>query len=386
MNLGNSTNPSEIPAALKATIRAAQPEIDKNSDLPAQLIDELREVGAFRLLTPKEFGGYEVSLAAALRVYEGLGRIDASVGWIVWNANFGFLAALLDETGADQVWRNGDEPIFANSGSPGVAVPVEGGYRVSGTWKIVSGIRHATWLSVIAVVTCDGKPVMTDKGAPDVRLFLLRPGQYTVHDTWQVNGMRGSGSNDVTAENVVVPAELAARFDVPARIDRPLYRGFTPTLVFPGCTAVALGVAQSAIDETVRLAKTKKSVLSSAVLADLPTTHAVMGRSEAALQAARNYLLDAAESIDAAGETATPVTLGQRATLRAAMSHAAQVSREVLVAMYELGSSSSIYDGNPVERQFRDGMVALQHVNHAAGYFEAVGRVRFGMDPGVPLF
>lgn len=68
------------------------------------------------------------------------------------------------------------------------------------------------------------------------------------------------------------------------------------------------------------------------------------------------------------------------------MSHGAHVSREALVAMYELGSSSSLYRGSPVERLFRDGMVALQHANQSAMFFEAAGRVRGGMDPGVPLF
>lgn len=381
-----SNFPAELPPALVASIRAVAADIDRNSAVPAPLMDELRDAGAFRLLTPKELGGFEAPMTTVLRVYEDFGRIDASVGWLVWNANFGFLGALLDESGAEQVWRDGIEPVFANSGSPGVAIPVDGGYRVSGTWKIVSGIGHAAWLAVIGVVTRDGEPVPTESGAPDIRLFLLRAGQYTVRDTWRVNGMRGTGSNDVTAEDVFVPGELAARFDVPARIDRPLYRGFVPALVFPGCTAVALGVAQSAIDETVRLATTKKSVLSPGVLAELPHTHAVVARAEAALQAARGYLFGAVETFQAAGENAVPVSVRERATLRAAMSHAAQVCREVLVAMYELGSSSSIYTGNPVERQFRDGMVALQHANHSAGYFEAVGRVRFGMDPGVPLF
>ncbi|SNS22289.1 Acyl-CoA dehydrogenase, C-terminal domain [Streptosporangium subroseum] len=68
------------------------------------------------------------------------------------------------------------------------------------------------------------------------------------------------------------------------------------------------------------------------------------------------------------------------------MSHAAQVSREALVAMYGLGGSSSLYIGNPLERLFRDGMVALQHAGHSAEFFEAVGRVRFGIDPGMRLF
>jgi hypothetical protein len=97
-------------------------------------------------------------------------------------------------------------------------------------------------------------------------------------------------------------------------------------------------------------------------------------------------LFSAAGALEAAGTTGEPVTLEQRAALRSAMSYAAEVSREVLVSMYELGSSTSIYVGNPVERLFRDGMVALQHVNHSAAVLEAAGRVRFGLDPAVPLF
>jgi hypothetical protein len=100
----------------------------------------------------------------------------------------------------------------------------------------------------------------------------------------------------------------------------------------------------------------------------------------------QQLLLSAAATVDAAGESGEPATLDERAALHTAMCHAAEVSREVLVAMYELGASSSIYRNNPVERLFRDGMVALQHANHSAPFFEAAGRVRFGFEPGVPLF
>jgi hypothetical protein len=80
------------------------------------------------------------------------------------------------------------------------------------------------------------------------------------------------------------------------------------------------------------------------------------------------------------------VTIEQRAALRGAMSHGARVCRDVLVALYGLGSSSSLYEGNPLERLFRDGMAALQHANQSAMLFEAAGRVRLGQDPGVALF
>ncbi|MET9112320.1 hypothetical protein [Streptomyces zhihengii] len=97
-------------------------------------------------------------------------------------------------------------------------------------------------------------------------------------------------------------------------------------------------------------------------------------------------LRSAAGALEAAGETGREVTLDQRADLRAAMSHTAGVCRRVLVSMYELGGSTPLYRRNRVEQIFRDGMAALQHANHSADLFEAVGRVRFGHEPGVPLY
>jgi alkylation response protein AidB-like acyl-CoA dehydrogenase len=220
-------------------------------------------------------------------------------------------------------------------------------------------------------------------GRVDVRLFLLRPEQLSVRDTWHVSGMRGSGSNDVVVDDALVPADLVASLDLPARIQRPLYQGFVPALVFPGSTAIALGIAQAAIDEAVRLATTKKTPGGGA-LAGLARIQATIARAEADVAAARLLLLSCAEVMDAAADT--EVTIEQRAALRGAMSHGARVCRDALVAMYELGSSSSLYLSNTLERLFRDGMVALQHANHSAAFFEAAGRVRLGQDPGVALF
>jgi alkylation response protein AidB-like acyl-CoA dehydrogenase len=375
----------ELPALLAPSISAAVEEMDAIGDLPAALVAELREAGAFRMLTPKELGGSEVSLTTALTVYEQLGRLDASVAWTVWNANFGFVGAMLPESGAKRIWGHGSEPVFANSGMPGFATPVDDGYRLSGHWKIVSGVHNADWTVVIGIIMQDGAPRITEAGMPDARLFAVHKDQMTVRDTWNVTGMRGSGSNDVVVEDALIPEDLAARLDQPPRIDRPTYRGFIPALVIPGCTAVVLGVAQAAIDETVRLAPAKKT-FSGGTLAELPRTQYVVAKSQAALDAARTLLFSAAGVLEAAGTTGEPVTLEQRAGLRSAMTHAADVSREVLVSMYELGSSTSIYIGNPVERLFRDGMVALQHANHSAVALEAAGRVRFGLDPAVPLF
>lgn len=218
--------------------------------------------------------------------------------------------------------------------------------------------------------------------APEVRFFAVRTNQVDVRNTWDVSGMRATGSNNVTADGIFVPTELTVALDTAPRIDRPLYRGFIPTLVFPGCTAVALGVARRAIDEAVALVGTKRAMTGGTV-ADAARTQHTIAKSEAAVTAARLLLKHTAEELQRAGDD---ITLQQRAALRAAMTHAADVSRETLVALYEIAGSAALYRSNPIERTFRDGMAALQHANHSAPFLEAAGRVRLGLDPQMRLF
>ncbi|HEX4252257.1 MAG TPA: acyl-CoA dehydrogenase family protein [Pseudonocardia sp.] len=374
-----------LPELLRPAIEAAADEAEALGQLPDDLVKELREAGALRLLTPREQGGLEVSLHTALSVYEQLGRIDTSVAWVVWNANFGFVATLLSEAATATIWPGDHEPVLANAGSPGQAVAVDGGYRLTGTWKIVSGIDSADWFIPVAVVMNGDGPRLTEAGGPDVRICHVPRADLTIRRTWHVTGLRGSGSNTVERRDVLVPAELTAGIDDPPRIDRPLYRVHPVLLVFAGCTAVALGTVAEAIDELARLAPSKQTPFGG-LLADQPRVHGTLGRCEVALRAARNLLFSVARDLDLAAAHGEPVTLEMRADLHGAMAHAAAVARDALVAVYEAASSSALYVGDRIERLHRDGMVALQHANHSPVFFEAVGRVRLGRDHAMPLF
>src|SRR5258707_877617 len=99
-----TVEPLQLPEQLRSAIEAARDESDHLADIPSWLKVQLRDAGAFRLLTPREFGGYEAPWVTAMDVYEEFGRIDASVGWLVWNANFGFLAAYLEPSGVEKLW------------------------------------------------------------------------------------------------------------------------------------------------------------------------------------------------------------------------------------------------------------------------------------------
>jgi alkylation response protein AidB-like acyl-CoA dehydrogenase len=226
---------------------------------------------------------------------------------------------------------------------------------------------------------------VTAAGAPEMRLFAVHRDQLRIENTWDVSGMRATGSNDVVVTDAFIPAKLVSSVDFPSRIDRPLYRGFLPTLVFPGCAAVVLGVARAAIDEAVGIVVDKAAVAGETV-AHSRRAQYVIANSEAAVAAAKFLLLDAADALHESAASTGAVTIQQRASLRAAMSHAANTSRDALVATYELVGSTALYRTNRIERLFRDGMAALQHANNSAVFLEAAGRVRLGLDPGLPLF
>src|SRR6476620_1376083 len=160
-------------------------------------------------------------LTEALELYEKFGHIDASTGLLVWNANFGFIAALLDEAAAQTIWADDRKPVFANSASPGMAERVRGGLRLSGRWKIVTGRTHADWfVGIGGVHHCDG-PATSAAEAPEVRVFVVPRSQFVVEDTWDTTETRGSGSNAVVVTNASIPFDMTFTIDQPARIDRP---------------------------------------------------------------------------------------------------------------------------------------------------------------------
>ena len=93
-----------LPSSLRSAIEDARADADAARRLPSELAETLRAAGAFRISTPIEYGGAELSLAAAAQVYEAFGRIDGPVAWNIWNGSLGFCAALLSEEGASTIW------------------------------------------------------------------------------------------------------------------------------------------------------------------------------------------------------------------------------------------------------------------------------------------
>ena len=369
----------DLPELLRPAIEAHRDAGESLGRMPEELAELLRAHGAFGLYTPRELGGAEALPSDVFALLADLGRIDGPTAWTVWNLNMGFLAGLLDEESVREVWAGPADPVIANSGKPGTLVPVPGGVRLSGRWPIVSGADLAGWFSLVAAPPAgSGTPGWSAAAGP--QLALVPRSAVTVEDTWDVVGMRATGSRTVVVEDVFVPDRMLRGFTAPNRLDRPPYRHATVHLVFPGCAAVLIGIAQGAVDELVRLVGTKTGQ-DGAPLATQERVQTAVGRATAQVAAARGLLLSAARDLDDTVSAGGTTSDAQRAALRGAICLVTETAREVLCTAYEHGSSDPLYTASRLGRFFRDGMAAAQSANLSTASWALAGRIVLGQPP-----
>jgi alkylation response protein AidB-like acyl-CoA dehydrogenase len=378
--------PTETLAAVRRlapAIAGRAAEIEAERRLPRDLLDDLIGAGAFRVLLPTSHGGAGADLPSAMRIFEALATADASTAWTVMiGSGAWFDLAGLPRATFDALFPPDEDVIIAGALSPsGSIAAADGGYRVQGRWGFVSGCEHATWVwgnCVEGIV--DGHPQM--RGA------VFSPAEIEIEDTWRVVGLRGTGSHHVNVNDVVVPRErtFALFVDEPC-LDEPILRVPPPTLYSPCVAAAAIGIAQGALDDIVAIAEQKMPFLADLSLAATPSFQIDLATADTELRAARALLYETAESTWATAVTGgEPLTLDQRARVRATAVWATERATDVVGTAYRSGGSSSIYDDSPLQRRLRDIHAITQHFLVKHDTLTTAGAILAGQDPQVMVF
>jgi alkylation response protein AidB-like acyl-CoA dehydrogenase len=381
-------DPLNAARGLRVTIQEARKETEEARRLAPQVVKGLIETGLCRLAVPASLGGHEAEPVVVLKVYEELAGAEASVAWIAWNnALPGLLSCHLSNSVRAKLFGDTGK-LFANSTRPsGRAMAVDGGFRVSGQWSLVSGCELADWIPVMCVVTEGTEPrMLASLGAPELRMAYLPKGSYRILDTWYVGGLRGTGSHDVVVEDVFVPGERTFSLLDPKPLDRPLYRMPLAATMSAGCAAMCLGIAQTAIDTLLELSLSKVQVDPGPRLRERPAVQTLVAASTAEIEAARLLLHDALGDLWTTCSQGIAVTDMQRARMWGGAVHAAIATKAVVTAMYEAAGASALYVDCPLERAHRDIHAVTQHIVLAHRWLEDAGRVRLGLKPGNPLF
>jgi alkylation response protein AidB-like acyl-CoA dehydrogenase len=370
---------------LAPVIAAAVPRIEAASELPPDLLDALHKAALFRTLLPRGSGGDEIDPAAFVEVIEIIAAADASTAWCIGQASgCSMAAAYLNPEAAWRIWGGDSRAVLAwGAGPPGVVKVVDGGYRVTGSWNFASGSRHATWLGGHSrVLEQDGTPRRDFLG----QITMLFPkNQATIVEDWQVLGLRGTGSDSYSVDDLFVPQQYGLCRDVDEERREPgrLYRFSTTHIYASAFAAVALGIARGALDDFKALAQEKTPQSTTQMLRDNAVVQMQVALAEAKLASARLYLLQTLRDIwDSIGSSGA-VTLDQRMTIRLAATFATHQAREVVDAAYQGAGATAIFTRQPFERRFRDINTVSQQVQARSTHFETVGAHFLGLHPSL---
>jgi indole-3-acetate monooxygenase len=381
-----ATSLLEAARAFRPRILADRERIETERRIPDDLARELARAGFFRLSLPAVYGGLDLSPIESIAVFEDLAKADASVAWCVWNGNAYWTAAQLAPDGAREVFANLDG-IIANSTQPkGRADVVDGGYHVSGRWSLVSGCQISDWIQLLCIVHENGAPRLLPSGAPQSRFMFCRTSDCEIIDTWTAGGLRGTGSHDVVVQNLFVPERHASFFLDPTVLPEDRYRVPSWSREIPGCGAIALGIARSAIDWLIELGGAKRPERSSQPLSEDRGAQGRLAQAEALVRSARLYLFDALGSLCDNVLAGEAPTLEQRTQVRLSTWHAVTSAVQAVDLVFLTGGATSLYVSSPVERAMRDVRAMTQHIIAAPRVPEAAGRVLFGLEPDSPIF
>jgi hypothetical protein len=220
----------------------------------------LIENGLYRSLLPKSFGGSEAPLETFMQMQEEIAKADASTAWCLGQCSVcAMTAAYLDPDAANEIFNVAPGILAWGAINHEVQV-VPGGYKASARWDFASGSRQASWLGAhVRVVEADGSQRRKADGSPEIRTILFPVSSAVMFDVWDTIGLRGTGTDSYSVDNLFIPDKFAALRDDPKAVREkgPLYRMSTNMVFSMGFAATSLGVARATLDAATDLARGK---------------------------------------------------------------------------------------------------------------------------------
>lgn len=345
---------------------------DRRSRIAEPVVDRLHEIGAIGALTPRALGGGELTPRQAMDLFRILSYADPATGWTTFalSSATGIAGAFLDRDTAEELFTTPRLGVAGQGTRPGQAVPVTGGYLLSGKWSLASGIKHATHAVAAAIVADTGQH----------RCFILPVDRVTLVDNWDVLGLRGTGSIDYQLRDTFVPANYSFATANPQPVTGGiLYRIGLANFASINHGAWATGVGRRLLDEVAAAARDQAGYRGASAMSD--TFAADYAAAEIKLRAAKAFLYEVWEEIEdlvAGGERVTPRldTLSQ-----AALNNAIWRIQEIADFVYVSSGTTALHHGT-VQRFFRDAHAGTQHITASRAVLASVGRDLTGLAAG----
>ena len=379
--------------ALQPVIRKYHDDLEREQRLPKPLVEQFHAAGFYRMLRPRQLGGLQADPLTYLRVVEVLAEAAGSVGWNLCNNNIAQLVTLgLPQEGIQELYGHGDTGIAGTAvQGGGRAVAVEGGYRVTGRWPFGTGCQESEWMLGSFQILDGDQPRRSADGFSYWRGIFKRSEVQLVEGSWDVAGLRATGSFDWTVDDEFLPERRTMiHAGIPLDNQWSHWPGVSYALpaqawLGPHHSSVITGIARAGIDALIELAADKTPRGRTVRLCDNPQVQEAIGRADTMLNAGRAYRTAMVTEIWNTIASGEQTTLEQRARCRLAASNAADGARAAMDLMYRHGGSTSYKRESRLSECWRDLQVVGQAVTLLPEWYPMGGRVFLGMDPGPRL-
>jgi 3-hydroxy-9,10-secoandrosta-1,3,5(10)-triene-9,17-dione monooxygenase len=353
-------------------------------EMPPALIDALDRLGAFRLQTPKRVGGLcasaETLTEAAIRV----SRANPIAGWqiIVMNSA-SWVASLSPGRVQKVVFANGVPRMCASTnGSGTIRRQEDGSHVVNGAWHYASGSHYSAW----ATFPCVGEDGVVYNVAVPMDRLRIEP-------TWQVAGMRGTGSDTLVAENVVVgPDQICSMAELWGGAASPERQASAELadrwqlwpLMRAKLLGVCVGAAQGLLDRVIAAKDKAIMYTSHARRADSSMFQASVGRAASKIETARMLIMDSIRQIDNAAVEGRTMSYAECARLRGLIGVVIELLQPSVDDLMNQLGSSALADSNVAQRFWRDFGSGIRHaIFHGDSSYEITGRQLLGVEPNL---
>ena len=326
-------------------------EAEALRQMPKSTIDDLIGSGLTRALQPRAFGGSELGALTHVKLTSRLAAGCMSTAWcqFVWSAHNAMLA-YYPQAAQEEVWDDPETLTAASLAPVGKASAVDGGVRLSGKWSFASGCDAADWLLL-------GCGVESGAGEGGFFLCCVPKREIEIVDNWHVAGLKGTGSKDVVAKEVFVPAHRA--------------RPFQETLFMCldlGVAVIAgpvLGAAEAAVDRFRKRLTERVLITSLSRQSQMGTAKNRLAESSAEVYAARLLLERTAADIDAriAGRRDSGPIWNAQVSRDTAF--VAQLATRATQRVFEASGGSALQESEPIQRIWRD-----VNAGHAHAYLD----------------
>lgn len=328
-------------------------QVAENDEVPADIIDEMRELGLFGLSIPEEYGGLGLTMSEEVQVVLRLGATTPAFRSVFGtNVGIGSQGIVMDGTDAQKEHylpklATGEiiasfaltEPeAGSDAGSLKTKAEKDGDdYVLNGTKRFITNAPSADIFTLMARTDPD------TPGSRGISAFIVdrnSPG-LTVGQPDRKMGQQGAKTADVILEDCRVPAENiiggveGVGFKTAMKV---LDRGRIHI------SALSVGIAERLIRECVDYARDRKQF--GKAISDFQLVQAMLADSKAESYAAKCMVVDAAQKKDA----------GEVITLEAACTkmYATEMVGKVADRAVQIFGGAGYIAEYPIERLYRD--------------------------------